>query len=78
MDDKQFAELIHELKILAKLLASNIVQDKNLTEQALALSSLGLETGDIAGLLGKESDLISKTLYQAKKAKGRARKGGRP
>ncbi len=74
MDDKQFAQLMHELTIIAKLLASNIVQGRNLTQQALTLSSLGLETKDIAELLGRKSDLISQTLYQAKKTKGSRRK----
>jgi hypothetical protein len=69
-DDKQTAELVHELKIIAKLPASNIMEGKSLTEKALTLSSLGLETGDIAEILGKDSGLISQTLYQAKKTKG--------
>lgn len=70
MEDKQFNELKHELTVITKLLAMNLLQDKNLTEQVLLLSSAGIGTGDIAKLLQKDSSLISQTLYQAKKARG--------
>jgi hypothetical protein len=74
MEDTQFAKLRHELRIIAKLLTWNLLQGKNLTEKALTLSSLGLETREIADLLQKDSDLISQTLYQAKKTKRSKRK----
>jgi hypothetical protein len=50
------------------------MEGKNLTQKALTLSSLGVETGDIAEILGKDSSIISQTLYQAKKTKGSKRK----
>jgi hypothetical protein len=71
MNDKQIAELMNKLDVIAKLLASNILEGKNLTQQALALSSLGIERKDIAWILGEDPDLISQTLYQTKQAKGR-------
>ena len=69
MNDRQIAELMNKLDVMAKPLASNILEGKNLTQQALALSSIGLERKDIAWILGKDPDLISQTLYQAKQAK---------
>ncbi len=71
MNDTQFAELMSRLGIITKLLASNILEGKEtLTEQAVAFSSMGLERKEIAWILDKDPDLISQTLYQAKKAKG--------
>lgn len=70
MNDKQITEFMNKLDVITKLLASNILEGKNLTQQALALSSIGLERKDIAWILGKDPDLISQTLYQAKKSKG--------
>ena len=40
-----------------------------MTEQATILSSIGLERKNIAEILGKDPDLISQTLYQAKQSK---------
>ena len=71
MNDIQFAQLKHLLNIITKLLALDKLDGKSLTERAVTLSSLGLETSDIADLLGKSPDLISQTLYQARKAQER-------
>jgi uncharacterized protein YciW len=71
MSEKQFSELMHRLDIMTRLLAWNILQGKeSLTEQAVTLSSLGLEAKDIVTILGKDQHFISQTLYQAKKSKG--------
>jgi hypothetical protein len=70
MNDEQITTLMNRLEILARLLAANLLDGKNLTQQAMLLSSFGLETKDIAWILGKDSKLISQTLYQAKKSKG--------
>jgi hypothetical protein len=68
-DDEQHAELMKKLDLVIRLLASSMVQGKSLTEQATLLSSMGLETKDIAGILRKDPKLISQTLYQAKQSK---------
>lgn len=70
MNDKQFAELSKKMDTVIKLLASNLVQGKNLTQQAVLLSAMGLERKDIALILDKDPALISQSLYQAKKSKG--------
>lgn len=70
MNDTQIGELMRKLDIIIKLLTANMLQGKDLTQQATALSSIGLETKDIAQILGKDSHLVSSTLYQAKKSKG--------
>ena len=66
MDDEQYADLIKKLDIVIRLLASSLIHGKSLTEQATQLSSLGLETKDIASMLRKDPGLISQTLYQAR------------
>jgi hypothetical protein len=63
MDDKQFSELSEKIDTIIKLLASSLVQGKNLTQQALVLSAIGLERKEIAVILDKDADLISATLY---------------
>jgi hypothetical protein len=42
MDEAQFAKLMKKMDTVIKLLASNLVQGKNLTQQAILLSSMGL------------------------------------
>lgn len=74
MEKEQFGELMKKVDIVTKLLASSMVQGKNLTEQATILSSSGLERKDIAEILRKDPDLISQTLYQAKQSR-RGKKG---
>lgn len=68
MSDKN-GELNRKVGIAIKLLAANLLQGKNLTQQALFLSSLGIGRGDIAWILGKDPDLISQSLYQVKSRK---------
>jgi hypothetical protein len=75
MNDTQVGELMRKLDIIIKLLTTTMLQGKDLTQQATMLSSIGLETGDIAEILGKDSHLISSTLYQAKQSKGTRKKG---
>jgi hypothetical protein len=71
MGDKQFVELMDRLGVISKLLAWNTLQGKKtLTQRAVALSSMGLKRKNIAWLLDEDPDMISRTLYQAKKAKG--------
>jgi len=66
---------MERLGVISKLLAWSILQGKEtLTQRAVALSSMGLERKDIAWLLDKDPDLISRTLYQAKQAKGSKKK----
>jgi len=69
MDARQFAELSKKMDIVIKLLASNVVQGKNLTQQAAMLSAIGLEIKDIALILDKDPHLISQTLYRVNKSK---------
>ncbi len=69
MDDRQFAELSKKMDIVIKLLASNVVQGKNLTQQATMLSAIGLEIKDIALNVNKDPHLISQTLYRVSRSK---------
>jgi hypothetical protein len=69
MEDEQFTELSKKLDMIIRLLASNLLQGKNLTRQAVLLSEIGLERKEIALILNKHPDLIRATLYQAKKSK---------
>ena len=65
------SELNRKIDIAIKLLAANLLQGKNLTQQALFLSSLGVGRGDIAWILGKDPGLISQSLYQVKSRKSK-------
>jgi len=67
-------ELDRKIDIAIKLLAANLLQGKNMTQQALFLSSLGIGRGDIAWILGKDPDLISRSLYQVKSRSPRRRR----
>ena len=58
-----------KIGIVIKLLAANLLQGKNMTQQALLLSSMGIGRSDIAWILGKDPDLISRSLYQVKSRK---------
>lgn len=77
MNDAQVGELMRKLDIIIKLLTANMLQGKDLTQQAMFLSSIGVEIKDIAVILGKDSHLISSTLYQAKQSKGTRKKGNK-
>jgi hypothetical protein len=77
MNDTQVAELMRKLDTVTRLVAANMLQGKDPTQQATFLSSIGLETKDIAEILGKDSHLISSTLYQAKQSKVTRKKGAK-
>jgi hypothetical protein len=71
MSENPNEELNRKVEIAIKLLAANLLQGKNMTQQALFLSSLGIGRGDIAWILGKDPDLISRSLYQVKSRKAK-------
>ena len=68
MNDKQFAELMEKVEIVAKLLAFGSVSDKKtLGDRAVELSEAGLRPKDIGWLLGKNAQRINEILYQQRK-----------
>lgn len=54
-------KLFEELRIIKKLLAVNVVKDKNLKEQVKLLSDAGLSPSEIAEITGKNANLIRVT-----------------
>lgn len=58
MDNKQFEMLMKKMDSLEKLLAFNIVKDKNVTEQVDILTKAGLRAKDIAEILNKTENQI--------------------
>jgi hypothetical protein len=71
MDMSDNPDLNRKIDIAIKLLAANLLQGKNMTQQALLLSSLGIGRGDIAWILGKDPDLVSRSIYQVKSRKAK-------
>ena len=58
MDEKQFNQIVSKLDGLTKLLAFNIVKDKNVTEQIDILTKAGLKVKDIAEILDRTENQI--------------------
>jgi DNA-directed RNA polymerase specialized sigma24 family protein len=68
LDEDRWNALNRKLDLMSRLLALNLLQGKNLTQQIMTLSSIGLEPKEIAQLLGKDPHVVSQTLYRTKKA----------
>lgn len=73
MDNEQFAELSEKLNVLTKLLAANLLQNKNVTESVLLLSSYGLRPVQIQTVLGKSKGTVSGILSQKRQSKEKAK-----
>ncbi|MHC4663423.1 MAG: hypothetical protein ACYS8W_17320 [Planctomycetota bacterium] len=69
-------EILHELKLIKKLLAIQAVKGKTYREKVLILNSLGFGPKEIAEFLGKTPNAISLVLHEAKKTKRRKNSNG--
>ncbi len=70
MDEAIQRNILHELKIIKKLLAYNLVSGmKNQTEQISKLNSAGFGRKEIAEILGTTSNTVSVALARIRKAK---------
>ena len=68
MDEKQFSALMSKLDALIKLQAITTLQGRTLKDQAVLLSSLGLQPKEIADILGKTPHHISVIMSDLRKA----------
>jgi hypothetical protein len=56
-----------KLDILIKLLAGNLIREKNKTDAIIVLGNCGLEVGTISEIVGTTPHRVSVTLYKQKK-----------
>lgn len=62
-------DILHELKIIKKLLAQNILIGETQTKQISKLNSLGFQPKEIAEILGTTSNTVNVALSKLRKSK---------
>jgi hypothetical protein len=67
MSEEQYNEISKKLDIITKLLATQLIQEKDYREQAQLLNNIGMQTKDIASLTGKTVNNVTVTLHLMKK-----------
>ncbi len=67
MSDEQYNEISKKLDIITKLLATQLIQEKDYREQAQLLNNIGMQPKDIASLTGKTVNNVTVTLHLMKK-----------
>jgi hypothetical protein len=68
MSNEQFDKIIDKLDTLAKILAVNVLKEKNQTERIILLAELGFENKTIANLLGIKENVVRATKSKAAKS----------
>ncbi len=56
-------KLFEELRIIKKLLALNVIKEKNLREQVRLLTNVGFSPNEISDITGKNANLIRVTKF---------------
>lgn len=69
INEKQFDELSNKLDILIKVTAASVFKDKPISDGILFLSDLGMQSSEIAKVLGTTPAYVNKVRYEAKKHK---------
>ncbi len=69
MDEPIQKNILHELKIIKRLLAHNIVSGAKQTTQISKLNSIGFQPKEIAEILGTTSNSVNVTLNRLRNAK---------
>ena len=69
MKDREFSMIEEKLNLVIKLLAMQIIGDKEYREQVYLLSSIGIKIKDIAELTGKTQNNVKVTLHNIRKQK---------
>jgi len=67
MSDEHYNEINKKLDIITKLLATQLIQEKDYREQAQLLNNIGMQPKDIASLTGKTVNNVTVTLHLIKK-----------
>ncbi|MEM3458974.1 MAG: hypothetical protein QXN36_00075 [Candidatus Bathyarchaeia archaeon] len=74
INEKQFDELSNKLDILIKVTAASVFKDKPISDGILFLSDLGMQSSEIAKVLGTTPAYVNKVRYEAKKYKKKKEK----
>ncbi|MCH8915858.1 MAG: hypothetical protein IIA82_08470 [Thaumarchaeota archaeon] len=61
--------IIEKLDVIIKLLAMNQIKGKEIGEQIVLLSKLGIANKDVANILGKSQNTVNVTLSQYRRKK---------
>ncbi len=69
MDEALQKNMLHELRMIKKLLAHNLVAGINQTNQISKLSLIGFQPKEIAELLGTTSNTVNVALNRLRKPK---------
>lgn len=74
MTDIQYNEILNKLDIISKLLATQLIQNKEYRDQVYLLNSIGFQPKFIAALTGKTANNVNVTLHLIKKQKRKRNK----
>ncbi|RLI40315.1 hypothetical protein DRO69_13060 [Candidatus Bathyarchaeota archaeon] len=69
MSEKTLEKILKKMDVLIKLVAINMLKNKNLTEQVEILSEIGLQPKQIASILGTDSSTVRTLKSRVKKRK---------
>ncbi len=69
MDELTQKDILHELKIIKKLLAQNLLSGASQTKQISKLNSIGFQPKEIAEILGTTSNTVNVALNRLRKSK---------
>ena len=76
MDQRQFEAITSKLDKIIRLLGANAVQNRNVEQSILYLSSLGFQPSEIGLILGRSANQVSVTLSVNKKKKASEKQDG--
>jgi len=74
MSEQQLDKIISELQTLTKLLAINVLKDKNQTERVSLLDEFGFENKAMANLLGTKDNIVRATKSKIAKSSKKQKK----
>jgi DNA-directed RNA polymerase specialized sigma24 family protein len=75
MDKNVEREILHELRIIKRLLAQNLLSGDSQQKRISKLDSLGLQPTEIADTLGTTSNTVNVALSRLRKEKAKSAKG---
>jgi len=69
LSEKALEKILKKMDVLIKLVAIDMLKNKNLTEQVEILSEIGLQPKQIASILGTDSSTVRTLKSRVKKRK---------
>jgi hypothetical protein len=67
MQEDVLKDISNKMDIIVKLLANQVISERNVTDSTFFLSSLGLSSKDISKLLNTKQNVVAARLSNAKK-----------